>query len=360
MRVTFPHIGYTWVPVRAIGNKLGVDMIVPPLTSKRTLSLGVKYAPETLCLPFKLSLGNMIEGLEMGGDTIIMLGQYGPCRFGYYNKLQESILHELGYKFKMLKESLGIFHIIKFVSGASTRAILSALHFGMVKLKALDDIERLVYKVRAVDLNETTATHIYKDAIKAIDAAGDYRAIRQSKKEHVRKLESIPTVSSRTPLKIGFTGEFFVVIDSFANMDIDIELGKMGVEVARPHSVWAWLGINPLARAFGLREKDKSHQAAMPYLSRHVGGDGWQSVGERVLHAEEWDGIIHIEPFGCLPEIMARNIALSMKDEVPVLNIIYDEHTGRAGIISRLEAFVDLLERKRRTKNKNLEQSAAR
>ncbi len=157
MRVTFPHIGYTWVPARAIGNKLGVDMIVPPLTSKRTLSLGVKYAPETLCLPFKLSLGNMIEGLEMGGDTIIMLGQYGPCRFGYYNKLQESILHELGYKFKMLKESLGIFHIIKFVSGASTRAILSALHFGMVKLKALDDIERLVYKVRAVERDKGSA-----------------------------------------------------------------------------------------------------------------------------------------------------------------------------------------------------------
>jgi len=26
-----------------------------------------------------------------------------------------------------------------------------------------------------------------------------------------------------------------------------------------------------------------------------------------------------------------------------VLNIIYDEHTGKAGVINRLEAFVDML-----------------
>lgn len=347
MRVTFPHMGNVWLPVKAIGNKLGVDIVVPPLTSKRTLSLGVKYAPETLCLPFKLTLGNMIEGLEMGADAIIMLGQYGPCRFGYYSRLQESILRELGYDFQMLKESLGIPQIIKYVSGASTREILSALHFGMVKLKALDELENLVLKVRAIERDKGSATRSYKDAERAIDNAGDYKAIRQCKKEYLKKLASIPTVSSSRPPKIGVTGEFFVVLDSFANMDIDTELGKLGAEVVHPHSVWAWLSLNPFTKALGLREKDKSHRAAMPYLSQHVGGDGWQSVGEKVLHARDWDGIVHIEPFGCLPEITARNIMPSIKENIPVLNIIYDEHTGKAGVLSRLEAFFDMIQRRK-------------
>ncbi len=159
---------------------------------------------------------------------------------------------------------------------------------------------------------------------------------------------SLPTITSPAPLKVGVTGEFFVVIDPFTNMDIEIELGKLGVEVRRHISISEWVSLNPFVYAFGLREKDKSHKAAMPYLSRHVGGDGWQSVGEKILHARDWDGIVHLEPFGCLPEVMARNIMPSIKEGPPVLNIIYDEHTGKAGIITRLEAFVDMLHRKKR------------
>ena len=134
-----------------------------------------------------------------------------------------------------------------------------------------------------------------------------------------------------------------MVVDPFANMDMQIELGKLGVEVRRPQSVLEWINFNPFTIIFGLQEKDKSHRAAMPYLSRHVGGDGWQSVGEKVLHARDWDGLIHLEPFGCLPETMARNIMPSTKEKIPVLNIAYDEHTGNAGIINRLEAFVDMI-----------------
>jgi hypothetical protein len=36
------------------------------------------------------------------------------------------------------------------------------------------------------------------------------------------------------------------------------------------------------------------------------------------------------------------------KEELPVLNLIYDEHTGKAGVISRLEAFVDMIRRQKR------------
>ena len=35
----------------------------------------------------------------------------------------------------------------------------------------------------------------------------------------------------------------------------------------------------------------------------------------------------------------------------PVMNVILDEHTGEAGLVTRLEAFVDMLQR-RQTKSK--------
>jgi len=353
MKVTFPHMGNIWVAVKAMANKLGIDLVIPPPTSQRTLSLGVKYSPEMACLPFKLTLGNMIEALELGADTVVMTGGNGPCRFGYYHKVQEPILRELGYNFYMVTQDFGIIHMIKYLTkGASTGKVITGFRFARAKLKALDKLEQLVYKIRAIERDKGNATRIYRDSIKAIDDAGDYQAIKQAKQEHLQKLMSLPTVSSPDTLKIGVTGELFLVIDPFGTMDIEIELGKLGAEVRYLQSVWELVNLNPFLIAFGLREKDKSHKAAMPYLSCHVGGDGWQSVGEKVLHAKDLDGLVHIEPFGCLPEIMARNIMPSTKEELPVLNLIFDEHTARTGVVNRLEAFVDMLHRKKRGKVK--------
>ena len=349
MRLGLTHMGNINVAVRAVADWLGVDMVKTPPTTQRTLSLGVKYSPETVCLPFKLQLGNMIEALESGADTLFMPGGHGPCRFGYYHKVHELILRELGYKFQMVTQDHGILHVIECLTGgAPLRKVIAAFRFGIAKLKVLDGLEQMVHKIRAIERGKGDTSRVYKEGISAIDNATDYQSLNRTKREYLQKLMNLPIVSSPDPLKIGITGEFFVVLDPFANMDIEIELGKLGVEVRRSIFVRDWVRLNPFVYFFGLREKDRSHRAAMPYLSRHVGGDGWQSVGETVLHAGDWDGVVHLEPFGCLPEITARNIMPSLKDGLPVLNIIYDEHTGKAGIINRLEAFVDMLQRKRR------------
>lgn len=349
MRVTLPHIGNLWIGLKAMADRIGFELIVPPSTSQRTLSLGVRYSPQMVCLPFKLTLGNMIESLELGADTIITLGQYGPCRFGYYNRVQELILRDLGYEFNMLKQSMGMVRMLKYASnGASLRELVVSFLFALDKIKALEEVEQLVYKKRAIEQNKGGASQIYRDAIKAVDSARDRRALKRAKQVHLKKLDGLPTRSSSRPLKIGVIGEFFVVVDPFANMDIEIELGKLGVEVERPQTVSEWINLNPFVNVLGLSEKSKSRRAARPYLSRHIGGDGQQSVGEKVLHAKDWDGLVHIEPFGCLPETMARNIMPSTREQLPVLNLMYDEHTGKAGVINRLEAFVDMIHRKKR------------
>lgn len=348
MRLGLTHMGNINVAVKAMADKLGIDLVVTPPTTQRTLSLGVKYSPETVCLPFKLQLGNMIEALGAGADTLLMPGGAGPCRFGYYHKVHELILRELGYKFQMVNQDYGILHLVKCVtSGASTGEVIAAFRYGIAKLKALDELERLAHKMRAIEREKGEANRVYKEGVRAIDNAVDYRSLSLARREYLQKLMNLPTVSSLNPLKIGITGEFFVVLDPFANMDIEIELGKLGVEVRRSLFTSDWVRFNPFVYTFGLREKDRSHRAAMPYLSHHVGGDGWQSVGETALHVGDWDGLVHLEPFGCLPEITARNIMPSLKDGLPVLNIIYDEHTGKAGIINRLEAFVDMLKRQK-------------
>jgi len=62
------------------------------------------------------------------------------------------------------------------------------------------------------------------------------------------------------------------------------------------------------------------------------------------------DGIIHITAFACGPDAMVdKMIELEAKNrgQVPFLSISIDEHTGEAGIVTRLEAFVDMLKLRR-------------
>ena len=46
---------------------------------------------------------------------------------------------------------------------------------------------------------------------------------------------------------------------------------------------------------------------------------------------------------------MSQNIFPKMREDVnlPILSLIMDEQTGKAGYITRLEAFVDLMRRKK-------------
>jgi len=361
MRVGIPHFGNVYIPVKAMAQKLGAsdkELIIPPPTSQRTLDLGVKYSPTEACLPYKLTLGNLIEACESGADTLIQARGTGICRLGYYAKNQEQILHDLGYDahFVTLDVShhklLSIMHLMKRVTNnTSWPKIISSFRFGIGKLFALDKIEKVVQRTRAVELKKGTANRIYREAIKAIDEAIEGREVKKLTKQYADKLNQVPKDPTADPVKVSIIGEIYVVLEPFANMDIEIELGKLGVEVERTMSLSRWVKYSLFLNYLGIDEWKEVHKAAMPYLKRDVGGDGWESVGEKVVHAQKgYDGIIHLAPFTCMPEIVAQNIMPSTKEDIPVLTVLYDEQMAKPGMITRLEAFVDLLKfrRKRR------------
>ncbi len=356
MRISIPHMGNIYIPLKALFQRLGIDYIIPPVTTQRTMSLAVRHSPEGLCIPFKLTLGNLIEAAELGADTLLMPSGYGICRLGYYAEVQEQVLHDLGYNVEIIqlgvseRKLVGFLKTIKRLSNnTSWPKIISAFRFGLAKLNALDNIERVVQKVRAVELVKGTANRIFTKAIDAIDNADDYNTLRKAQTDYTNQLNQVDNDTETQPLIVGITGEFYVVLEPFSNLDVESELGKLGVEVKRTTFISEWTKFSWFLNPLGVDEKDRIHKAALPYLKRDIGGDGWESVGEKVLHANEYDGLIHLAPFTCMPEIVAENIMLRTKENIPVLTILCDEQLAKSGMLTRLEAFVDLLERKRRT-----------
>ncbi len=351
-------MGNLYIPVRAMFERLDVEFVTPPLTNQHTLSLGVKHSPEGLCIPFKLTLGNLLEVAEMGADTVIVPAGYGTCRLGYYARTQDKILRELGYDIEMIQlgvseqKFIGLIKIVKrLANNAPWLKIISAFRFGLKKLNAIDDLERALQKVRPVELIKGTANQLFYRAVEDIDKAGDNRTIMKVRSDYFKQLDEVVRDPDAWPLIVGVTGEFYVVLEPFSNFDIESELGKMGVEVRRTTYISDWTKFTLFLNPLGVNEKERIHKAARPYLKRDIGGDGWESIGEKVLHSKEYDGLVHLAPFTCLPEIIAQNIMPTTKEEMPVLTIICDEQMTKTGILTRLEAFVDLLERKRRIRN---------
>lgn len=358
MKVTFPHFGTTWVALKALFDKNGVECIVPPKTSKRTLSLGVKYSPETMCLPYKILLGNIIEGLELGADTVISVGGPGLCRLGCYAKLQEQALQDMGFKFEMIIfdwQEQQIVGLVKYVRKALNTdkawiEVVGDVKFGLQQLILMDDLERQVLKVRPRALDKGKVARLWRDAGERVSAAHSPDALRKVKKELFTELNSIPQDPNANPLRVGLVGEFFMALDPFCNMDLEAALGDRGVEVVRSAFLTDWAKVWLFLEALGMSHDKQVKKAASPYLSRDVSGDAMQSLGETILHRREgFGGIIHLMPFTCLPEIIAQNIFPKViKDHsIPVLSVVLDEQMGRAGLLTRLEAFVDLMERRR-------------
>jgi predicted nucleotide-binding protein (sugar kinase/HSP70/actin superfamily) len=363
MRIGIPHCGNAYIIAEALVQKLGngeSELIVPPPSSHRTLDLGVKYSPVEACLPFKLTLGNLIEACELGADTLIHARGTGVCRLGYYVKGQEQIIRDLGYDAHFLTLDVSqnrfqsIMHLVKeLTNGASWPTIIYALRFAMAKLFATDNIDKVVHKVRAVELEKGRANQVYREAVKAIREARTAREVRNTTREYIKKLNQVPKDPTADPVKVSIVGEVYVVLDPFANMDIEMELGKLGVEVERIMSLSRWVKYRLFLNYLGVDEWKQVHEAAMPYLRRNVGGDGWESVGEKVVYARNgYDGVVHLAPFTCMPEIVAQNIMPSTKEDIPVLTVLYDEQMARPGMLTRLEAFVDLLKFRRKRAKK--------
>ena len=361
IKVAFPHMGTISIAWAAGLKKIGVEPYVPPYTSKKTLSYGTKNSPEAICLPYKLILGNFIEAIEGGADYVAMITSPGICRLGEYGNNIQNTLKDLGYKANYIELSLydgikGLYNFLKEISGKNDPIlIMRAINITIRKIFAIDDLDRALAYYRAREVKFGEAEKHYKKALKMIDKVDSTLDLKHVYHEALKEIEKTEIDPSREVLHVDLTGEIFLVNDEFSNQNIERELGRMGVETRRSLTVGSFLKDAIIPKAFRPPEThlQRAERMAKPYLMRDIGGDALECVSDVVfadVHGK--DGIIHISPFTCMPEIMSQNIFPTMRSEheIPILTLIMDEQTGKAGYITRLEAFVDLMRRKKRAK----------
>ncbi|WP_326909075.1 2-hydroxyglutaryl-CoA dehydratase [Sedimentibacter sp. MB31-C6] len=359
MKVTFPQMGNIYLAAKVLCEGLGIEYVIPPQNSRNALNIGSLHSPEEMCLPFKIMIGNYIQAIKQGADTVILTGSCGPCRFGEYCELQMNLLKKLGYNLEFIvidmPKDIGIKELYKRITRFSlnskkskykkTKALLDAIKV----MNLMDDIEASAHNLAGYEkikgnckslLNNCKTDALKcKSPLEMINLLIDYK----------HKINHISIDINKNPLKVAIIGEIYTVIEPFSNLCIEDKLMDYGVSTKRKLTPSWWIKNTALSptklNSIDIKKGSKE------YLPLYIGGHARECIGEAVLAYEDnFDGAIQIFPMGCMPEIVSKSIlpTISKDKDFPIMSLVVDEMTGEAGYITRIEAFIDLLERRQK------------
>ncbi len=99
----------------------------------------------------------------------------------------------------------------------------------------------------------------------------------------------------------------------------------------------------PMLEAGGIEKEAARYESLSWSYEKDLVG-----AGSHFLKSPEVDGIIFLVSFACGPDSLVAEIILREVRECsdnPITMLVIDEHTGVAGLHTRVEAFVDMVRR---------------
>ncbi len=356
MIVSAPNYGHSILCFKLLFEGLKIPFVLPDRSNSASLELGVLHAPEGICQPFKMMLGNYIQSIEKGADTIILLATSGPCKFGEYANLQERLLKKAGYEVKFIiictqngkKEFLKEIKKLSKQSPCSPLRKILALKRALHAMLLMDDIEGRCRYLSGYERDKGACKTLLNSCMRDLDGINNPKKSLSLLKYYKQKIKALPMDFSKNPLKIAVIGEIFTLSEPFSNKYIEDHFMDQGASISRSLTPSWWLKdsvLKPLKiNSFRVRK------ASREYIYQCAGGYTRETIGKALIaHDKGYDGAVQIFPVGCTPEIIAKPILekISSDKGFPILTLIVDEMTGEEGFLTRVEAFTDLLERRR-------------
>ena len=349
--ITFPHMGPYYIPIKYfIKNITNHQILIPPPITKKTISIGSKYSPDYVCVPFKYNLGNFIESINQGANVILQAG--GGCRYGYYAELQEQILKDLNYEFEFINfienNHVSLKKIYKF--SKSINPSLNILKFTYYAINTffmiiiMDKLGKYPRENMGFEQKKGDFKKVEKNLLKTLEK-NKQSPIKLLKTyiNYKKRYQKIPINKPKKCLKIGIVGELYSIMEPFCSNNIEYKLANYGIEVHRFTTLTYLLLIKKFKLKYLLKKGKK-------YLKYHLGADATESVVLSLdLAKKKYDGIVHLKSFGCTPELNAMPILekISNDYQIPIIYFSFDAQDNEVGIDTRIEAFYDMLIQKK-------------
>lgn len=363
--ISFPILGNYDIPIYNLLSKIidenETEILMPNKITNKTLEVGSLASPDFVCVPFKYNMGNYIESLEKGANVLVQAG--GGCRFGYYGEVQEKILKDLGYRFKYISlldaKGVDVFKVYKKFREINTNLKFPKFVYDFLltikMVGVLDEFEIYLRNNISFEEKKGSFDKLHKEFLNKLKDIKTLTRLVKVKKEFLKKLYDIKLdknlLSDKSLIKVGIVGELYTSMEPFSTFFLEKKLSNLGIKFKRYTTVTYLLFDKA-------KEEKKLLEIAKEYIKYPLGADGTESVAHTLhLINKGYDGIIHIKPFGCTPEINAMPILqkISLDKNIPIIYLSFDSQTSEEGINTRIEAFHDMLKMK---KEEEIEQSS--
>ena len=284
--------GHLW---KKFFENLGFNCIVSGRSSRQLLDAGIERAADETCLPFKIYLGHVMELLgkcdvifvpRMGGFTSRekMCTRYESLPDLIYNIFRDEQIRILSVSYDWdtpVKES-GVF-----------------LELG----------QKLERKRR--------------DVKKAYAAAKKYQ--EQILKEREKRQEDLLNESH---IKILMAGHPYVLHDAYMGRELERIFKNLGASV---------LFTDYVSREAAVKRSYHFSQN-MPWLINR------EITGGILLNRSKVDGIVLVSAYPCGPDALVNDMLVRKIKDVPLLQLTLDAQNGTAGLETRIESFMDIIQ----------------
>jgi predicted nucleotide-binding protein (sugar kinase/HSP70/actin superfamily) len=296
--------------------ELDADVVVSGRTNKKILQDGLNNSSNELCLPIKLLHGHIIDLKDR-------------CGFVF-----------LPY---IISTQKGSYYCPKLIA---TPDMAKAAIPGLSLMSADVDMENF-YSSLYSSLKEiasklsTNPVRIYAAYRKAMAQQVMFEgyvhrgALFEEALSRMRGKRPPENAAGAPPAKggpvVAVIGHTYLFNDAYISFDLIGKLRKRGARIVTSDTLSA-----------GLVNKTLSTLESRTHWSL-----GNRVIGSAIHYSrrKDVDGIIYITPFGCSSDSLIKEyIDANLRNRKPMLVLTVDEHSGDAGVVTRLEAFFDMIE----------------
>ena len=309
---------------------LGIEVILSSPTTKQILSKGSALVVSETCVPVKVFVGHILDLLEKGVDKI-----YVPS------------IQSIDKKIYNCSKIRGLPDLIRNVIKQDFLLIEPTLD------KSQKDQGLNEYLIESVaPLGITDHAKIKQASKKGWEYQNNFKIMMKNGLPFEKALKAaitgkliITQKATSHPISLGIIAHGYNLYDNQISMRVLEKLDKMGINA---------FSADMLTNE-KMEEGFKTLETSIYWANEYemTGAAGYY------MTSNEIDGIVTITAFGCGPDsIMGERITRHAKKlQKPILNLTIDEHTGEAGFITRIEAFCDMIIRKKRKASLDSEKS---
>lgn len=308
---------------------MGCNVVLSSPTGKTMLENGLRHCVDDICVPVKVYYGHVLDLVEKVDVLLVSrLVSVEKGNFDTYTCPKMIGLPDM-IKYSINRVPPTVEHIVDIQNSSWKKSVKDLGE----ALGAKPSIARRAYReaIAAQSRFEALllAGHTPQSAMTAV--LEDGRDIGDSM--FTEKRPPRETAAHKDRIKIALIGHEYLIHDRFVSHDLPGRLEKQGVEVIYSSQVSPWAIENELEK----------HPEISWSFEKELLGSAYYFQGR-----EDIDGVMLVMCFACGPDSIVGEMISREYHREPgpaFTTMVLDEHTGEAGVATRVEAFVDMIRR---------------